>query len=476
MRTGNTDSDDRHVPKTSATGFDQPLSRRAAIRLGAVASSAVGLSGCTGDLPGSESENEQPQGEWRSYGGDSRNSGHAQSGSLTAGELSEQGRVDVGRAREAGSVDGDGSGWPIWASPVVDRETVWVCHLNGAVIGYDRATGDERASVETGTNLAASPTIAENSLVVGPGNSFTALNLPDSTDAESEGESLAIDWEFETAINTREPIAYFDGTVYGIETSFAFGVADSNLFAIDFDTGREDWMLPVLDEDLGYLHAGVAVDESGVYFVTGNSGEGGARVYQYGHDGIAGWNEIIAKQDDLVPADRDHEQAPHTRALPVLDDDAVYASAHLGGTRFPRFLVCLEKEDGTQRWRHKFETGVPGMLLRPAVAGRRLYFVTDQAVGSDLEEDEKTSYLRCLATTNGTQMWSMDLEGFGPTPPTVAGDAVLVADTDAVYVLDRMSGDRLQRIELDSVVASEIVAVNDSIYFLTDDGTLHQYA
>ncbi|MFC1921201.1 PQQ-binding-like beta-propeller repeat protein [Chloroflexota bacterium] len=228
-------------------------------------------------------------------------------------------------------------------------------------------------------------------------------------------------WVFPTGAAVRSSPAVIDGTVY-------FGSQDSNLYAVDAETGEENWVY----ETGSWVDSSPSVVDNVVYF-----GSNDSRLYALDTDN----GEEVWTFKTSYPV----------KASPAITEEIVYIRSD------DYYLYALDIEDGKEIWRFNTKSPVgsstavsDGIVftgsgdgycyaLNAANGQRRLRFKTHYSVTSTPAVKDGNVY---LAHDNGylyvidgsartwlqeheihpfwVQMWVMDLPGV-PKPPPQSG-------------------------------------------------------
>jgi outer membrane protein assembly factor BamB len=121
-----------------------------------------------------------------------------------------------------------GAEHPVWATPLIDQDSVYVASLDHSIYALDRRTGSLRWSKDLGASLGGTPALLEGTLYVGTfGNTLHALDA--ATGQERWGKPFeAKNWIWGGP-------ALQDGTLY-------FADLNGNVFAVDAQSGAQKWM------------------------------------------------------------------------------------------------------------------------------------------------------------------------------------------------------------------------------------------
>ena len=150
----------------------------------------------------------------------------------------------------------------------------------------------------------------------------------------------------------------------------------------------------------------------------------------------------------------------HIRGAPVIDRGVVFAISHSGR------MVAVDLRRGVRAW----EVELGGVEM-PWVGGEFIFVLTNDA------------QLVCLTRREGRIRWVRPLDRFtnpenqeGPihwAGPVLAGDRLIVAGSNRQALeISPYNGEVLGEIELPDSVALAPVVADNSLYFLTEGGSL----
>jgi len=117
---------------------------------------------------------------------------------------------------------------PIWATPLVDQDTVYIASLDHAVYALDRADGELKWKKDLGASLGGTPALLDGTLYVGTfGNQLFALDAATGKERwEKPFEAKNWIWGGPTS---------HEGMLYFTDLS-------GNVFAVDAQFGAQKWM------------------------------------------------------------------------------------------------------------------------------------------------------------------------------------------------------------------------------------------
>ncbi|WP_313693618.1 PQQ-binding-like beta-propeller repeat protein [Halorarum halobium] len=317
-------------------------------------------------------------------------------------------------------------GWSFFSrlsTPVVADGTLYAVERNrdSLLVARDAATGRQQWAVELGGEAAAVPAVGDGRLYV---QRYTAM---EAYDPGGDGRL----WRTDFGGGGPTPPAVVDGDVYAAQGELQTPSSVAS-FAPD---GTERWLVEldgevrappavadgtvVVASDAGVLH-GFSTDGESVWEVDVASGSESGPALAAGTaflldtDGLV---RAVDVADGSVGWTADVGVEPDGRTTPAVTEDAVIVPGN-------EAVVCLERADGSKRWRF----GVPrGSATTPAVDDAAVY------VG----ETGSEARIYALDLADGTERWHRRTEdkgisdviasGIGGPPTLVEGGAYVVA-------------------------------------------------
>ncbi|MFQ5911211.1 MAG: PQQ-binding-like beta-propeller repeat protein [Thermoplasmata archaeon] len=323
------------------------------------------------------------------------------------------------------------------SSAVVHGDMLYFGSDYGRVYAVNISTGEEVWNHTTGSEIWASPLIAEDKVFIGSSdNGFYALDRLNG--------SLA--WTNTTGDDVHSSAKYVNGTV-------VFGSLDGNLYFLDAETGDET-VSPFQTNGSIY---GTSAIVNGTAIIGSNDG----RVYRVSiEDGTEIWN--------------------FTRT-PVSSGEVKYTSPAVAGNRVyigsnDFNFYCLDLDTGNLIW--QFQTG-NFVYASPAIHdGRVFVHSTDGYLYALPLEDNNTDG----NITNDEVLWSFQTgdgggRGEGGSSPAVADGNVVVGSRFSfsegyLLVLDEETGDEVWSLRISGTYSSPTV-VDGRIYIGAADGNMY---
>jgi outer membrane protein assembly factor BamB len=277
--------------------------------------------------------------------------------------------------------------------------------------------------------------------------------------------------------------AVSEGTVY-------VGGTDGKLYALNAATGRLEWQF----DTRSVIGSSPAVVDGIVYF-----GSADGKLWALDtktRDMVAGWKGGVPTSDELTGAPavangfvyalsldqtlhafgvatgkerwRYRLQSNVVRQSPVVSGEYVYVA---NGTN----LDCIMGRSGATRWRQSLPTEIS---TSPAATEDTVYVVTGE------------SQIYAFETRTGRPRWKnipkLDYEVIAP--PSIVGDTIILGTVQGgVYAVDTQTGavkwsykvvpssSVLDMVPESANVSASPVVANDTLYILTDDGSLSAF-
>ena len=228
---------------------------------------------------------------------------------------------------------------------------------------------------------------------------------------------------------------------------------DNQTIALDAGTGERLWRHSGLQETTGLVgSASPAVDGSTVV-APYSSGE---IVGLLAENGRVLWTDSLSSVRRIDPLG----DIAHIRGTPVIDRGVVFAISHSGR------MVAIDLRRGLRAW----ETEVGGIEM-PWVGGEFIYVITNDA------------QLVCLTRREGRIRWVQPLPRYEDpedqespihwSGPVLAGDRLILAGSHGEALsISPYTGEVLGQIRLPGGAAVAPVVAGNSLYLLTESGTL----
>ncbi|MCB1832556.1 MAG: PQQ-binding-like beta-propeller repeat protein [Geminicoccaceae bacterium] len=353
----------------------------------------------------------------------------------------------VGEVWRAGIGTGSSSSARLLSAPVVAERRVFTIDAEGSVSAFAAADGDLAWRI-TPEGLEDSDRLPGGGLAYSSGRIFigTGSGVVASLDAGTGAEL----WRRSLLAPIRTPPAVSEGLLL-------FTTSDNQLIALDPLTGGVLWQHAGLFEQAAILGGAPAAIDGPLVVATYSSGEVFALSAS---DGQEIWSDAVLRPRRTLAIGAIND----ITGAPVIDDEDVIIAGN-GGE-----LVAFDRTSGARR----FDVNLTSRNS-PWVAGDFVYLLTDR------------NEVVCLLRTGGRVRWVSPLERLvdpdNPVSkrifwagPVLAGDRLILAGSTAEAVtVSPYNGEILGRIDLPGPVSVTPVVADDSLYILTDDGTLLAY-
>ncbi len=261
-----------------------------------------------------------------------------------------------------------------------------------------------------------------------------------------DAETGAVIWRQSVPAPMRAAPAAVNGRVFVV-------TLDNQTIALSAEDGAQLWRHSGLQEATGLVGGASPAVSGSTVIAPYSSGE---IVGLLAENGRVLWSDSLSSMTRIDPLG----DIAHIRGAPVIDRGVVFAISHSGR------MIAVDLRRGVRVW----EVALGGVEM-PWVGGEFIFVLTNDA------------QLVCLTRREGRIRWVRPLARFekaetqeGPihwAGPVLAGDRLIVAGSNRQALsISPYSGEVLGVIELpDSVLLAPVVADN-SLYFLTEGGSL----
>ena len=280
-------------------------------------------------------------------------------------------------------------------------------------------------------------------------------------------------WEFDAGRGSRSSPMVADGIVY-------FGTRDGRLLGLDVETGQQVWQFQA---DKYIASSPVIVDET-IYFGSGDAWGFDTDGWLYAVDLASGeerwrfaapegwWNRGFSASPSIDQGvlccgcrsgeffaldsqsgellwvnDPGIDRNAKERPMFSMANSTPIAQSTVYFVRNP-YLYAVDLFTGAERWRFRFNPGVPLGNTKQAVAHETVYL---SGYKNELYEDE-LYVLYALNAQTGAERWvyepSEDQERFYPSEPVIAGDVLCFGSADqSIYGFGARTGEALWRFD-----------------------------
>lgn len=357
---------------------------------------------------------------------------------LNSGPLKRIWSADIG--------SGSRKALPLVAQPIIFDGRVYTMDTQANVASFDVKTGKEfwsksfRPKEEDEAVITGGLAYSSGKLYVTTGyNNVIALN-------PKNGKLI---WKVDLESPSRAAPTVLNDRVFVV-------TVDNKLLTLNAADGKQLWDYQGLTEQAGLIGMASPAANNEIVVPVFSSGELYALRVE---NGSVAWSE------SLSPLSRFSGLASiaDIRALPVLDKGRIYAISYSGK------MVALEERTGTRIWQREI-----GSAETPWIAGNHAFVLTNN------------NELAALGTDSGSVSWVAKLPHYldpkdreDPVVlhgPILAGGRLILAGTDGlVFEYDPKTGKMIRKWDAgDTIVSAPIVAGN-TLFLLTDDGTLQAY-
>lgn len=369
---------------------------------------------------------------WTHYGG---NTSHTMN-HLSLGKTPQ--RVwtgDVG----AGSTDEQ----RLLAQPLVVADVVYTMDALSIVTAFDARTGRTLWRVDLESD-------DEDDGYFGGGIAYDSGHIYVTTGFARvfslDAESGAVVWEQRVAAPMRAAPAASGGRVFVV-------TLDNQTIALSAEDGRRLWSHSGIQESTGLI-GGASPAVSGSTVISPYSS--GEIVGLLAENGRVLWSDSLSAVTRVDPLG----DLAHIRAAPVVDRGMVFAISHSGR------MVAIDLRRGLRAWEAEL-----GGIEMPWIDGDFLFVLTNDA------------QLVCVTRKDGRIRWVRPLERYedpedqkGPihwSGPVLAGDRLIVAGSNGEALsISPYTGEIQGKIDLPGTAAMAPVVAGNSLYFLTEAGSI----
>jgi len=306
------------------------------------------------------------------------------------------------------------TGGELYSSPSISNNTLVVGSKSGFLYGVDATTGNQLWSRDIGEYIVRStPAIDDKSVYINNGYSVLALSLAD-------GSTL---WSATVSFTGNTSPTVIDGTVY---------IAGQNgeIHAFDAITGAERWH-SVVD---GLIFGSPTIEDNHLYLAN----DRGIVFAMRADNGMVLWR-ADAGGGVFAPV--------------ISNNDLVYVTTAAGTTE------ALDSEFGTLTWKYDAGGSSGGSLA-----------LSQLVVGSD------NGGVSAIDPASGAILWSVATGGDISVGPTISGSLVVVASGQTLYGYDLTSGKQRFAYATGYTIQIPPVVINGLIYVGGRDGYLDAIA
>ncbi|MCH8062665.1 MAG: PQQ-binding-like beta-propeller repeat protein [Chloroflexi bacterium] len=348
-----------------------------------------------------------------------------------------EGIVPMGRLKWRFDIDA-----PIFSSPAVVGDLVYLSTGDGRVLALDAASGNLLWEYEVGAPVNSSPAVAGDLVFIG---------LRDGRVLALNREAGEIQWEFKTGELVYSSPAVYQGVVY-------IGSGDGRLYALDAISGEERWSYLTG----GRVTSGPAVNQEVTAFVSQDR-------YLYLIDTSTGKRRLGFPTSPVGGSPTIHENL-----VLIADKDGVVRAIDWRKRELPLEKVARRVRTQLFIWGmvgslppHKgfvwgFRESGESFVGTPVVANGAVY------IGS------ASGTLFALNESTGELVWKFRGEVGITTSPSVAGETVFVGDENGrLYAINALTGGLQWQFMADASISSTPVIANGTLYITSMGGTLY---
>lgn len=341
---------------------------------------------------------------------------------------------------------GNSKNIPLMAHPVVTADKVFTLDTKSNVRAFHNQTGnmlwqsDVKPKTEEEFVISGGIAFSGNVLYITSGyNEVLALN-PD------DGELY---WRTAISAGSRAAPTIHNNRIF-------VTALNNNTIALDAKSGKVLWEYEGVGETTGLLGAASPTADDKVIISAFSSGD---LVALRAENGSNIWSDNLSNSLRLGGM----SGLSDIRGLPIINGDMVLAVS-FGGK-----MVAVNKRSGNRLWQREISSAET-----PWIAGNTVYV---------LSADYK---LMALNVSNGEILWVSEIEKYQKPKthkglltwagPVMAGGRLLLVGTDGrIAEFNPKSGEKLTQWDIKKNISISPVIANDTLYLLTDDGSLLAY-
>lgn len=382
-------------------------------------------------LPAAEANN-----SWGQSGGNARKSvGHVALGNALG--VAWTSSIGAGSDRKA----------RLGGGPVVADGRVYTIDTNGSVRAFDERNGGQVWQTRFGDIGDNGASVFGGGVAVDNGRVYATNGL---------GYVAAIDAASGSVLWTTKPGGPLRGepSVSG-DTLYVMS-QDNQIFSLKTSDGTTNWSNAAALEIAGISGSAAPAVGQGTVIAGFSSGE--LNAYRY-ENGRMVWQDALSRTSITTSV----SSLSDIDADPVIDGGVVYAVGQ-GGR-----MVALDLFSGQRIWELNF-----GGIATPWVAGDWVFAVNDKG------------QLAAVSRTNGKIKWINQLPRYEHEKskkdpiyyvgPVLAGDRLIVAGSNGALInVNPADGSFQSQVDIKQGVSFQPVVANNTLYLLTDNGTLIAY-
>ena len=369
--------------------------------------------------------------EWAQAGG---NPAHVM-GNLATGTLSHAWRRSIG--------EGGGYRQKITATPVISGSQVFTMDSDGAVSAFDVATGDRHWRTDTQGEKDRSTNVGGGLAVAGSVVYATTGRAEALAISAADGK---ITWRSPLDAPARSAPTLAEGRLF-------LTTLDERMLALSASDGKRLWSYQASSASTIVLGQPAPAYANGL--VVGGFGSGDL-VALRADGGTLAWSDSLA----AASGRNSLADLSAIRALPAIQDNIVYAIGEGG------LMLALDLLSGRRLW----ERNVAGQNA-PWIAGDWLFVLTlDQQLACMNRADGRVRWMTQLARYENEEK---SRDALYWTGPLLSGPYLyLGGTTQKLIAVNAVTGEILGEQSIPDNIAVSLVAAQNKLFIITDDGTL----
>ncbi|MBK0397820.1 PQQ-binding-like beta-propeller repeat protein [Limibaculum sp. M0105] len=364
------------------------------------------------------------------------------SASHNSGHLAGPASLAVAWSRDIGA--GSSSESAITSAPIVVGGVVYAMDAAAEVSALDAASGTEKWRVDLSPEGESGREGFGGGLAASGGRIFAATGFGEVVSLDPASGEIA--WRTPLGAPVRAAPAAEAGLVVAV-------TRDNRAFGLDAETGTPVWRVPSVTSDAGVLGGASPSLAGGLAFLPFASGE---LIAIEARSGRRLWSAVLSGgRRGLARA-----------AISDVTGDPVVVGPYVIAANQAGRMVAIDARSGQRAWTRS--VGAQGPIW---AAGDTVFVTTDD------------SKLMRISARDGTTIWETELQAFDDPedredpisysgPVLVEGRLLITSSEGELIAFDGVGGEELSRIDLAGGSITGPVVSGDTIFVLTDRGTV----
>jgi len=333
--------------------------------------------------------------------------------------------------------------YPLTGRPVVFNNVIFTVDSHSEVMAFDIQKGKKI----WGNTLRPK---SENDDVIGGGLAVNAGILYATTGygelISLNTESGGIIWRVKLTSPSRAAPTVIGDKVFVL-------TLNNHLTAFDSKTGSQLWKYEGIEETVSLINAASPAADNELLICPMSSGELTALRIE---NGSVVWSDSLSTSVESGGL----SSLPDIAALPVMDKGSIFAISYAGK------FVSIDQTTGQRIWTRDIGGGKD-----PWIAGNMIFFISSNSELVALGRDSGTlAWVKPLSSYSSSKSIENSLEWNGPI---LAGNRlILTSSGEDLVEVSPVDGTLIKKIDLGFHVAVPPVIAGETLYLVSEDGTL----